>query len=61
MKNTDSIKRALDSQKKQEELKSTRLQAIDKKLLSPSAGRDAVPEVEAKSLQEQAYLKVKLK
>ncbi len=61
MKNTESIKRALESQKKNDELKSTRLQAIDKKLLSPTASKEAVPEVEAKSLQEQAYLKVKLK
>lgn len=60
MKNTDSIKRALESQKKHDELKSTRLQAIDKKLLSSSAVREGVPEVEAKSLQEQAYIKVKL-
>ena len=50
MKNTDSIKRALESQKKNDELKSTRLQAIDKKLLSPTAVKEAVPEVEAKSL-----------
>jgi hypothetical protein len=58
MKNTDSIKRALETQRKAEEVKGARLNAIDKKLVSPIRVGE---EIEAKSIQEQAYLKVKLK
>ena len=56
MKNSESIKRALDTQKRSEELKNTRLQAIDNKIRN----KDPLMEVEVKSVQEQAYLKVTL-
>ena len=63
VKNSESIKRAIDSQKKTEELKINRLQAIDSKIVSPRINESThiSTDIESKSLNEQAYLKVKLK
>jgi hypothetical protein len=58
MKNNDSIKRAIDKQKKNDEFNTARLQAIDYKIASPRVSLNSTSEIEIKPIKDTPSLKV---